>query len=80
MRRFKKAAVIGGAVVIALAALLALMLAFPGGRTKLVGLGLRFVLWQRGYHLASGDLKLQAGSLRIENLHVTDDRGEPIFS
>ncbi len=80
MRRFTRAAVIGVAAVIALAALLGLMLAFPGGRTKLVGLGLRFVLWQRGYHLASGDLNLQAGSLRIENLHVTDDRGELIFS
>jgi autotransporter translocation and assembly factor TamB len=76
MRSFTRAAIMGGAVVVALAALLALMLAFPAGRTSLVSLGLRFVIWQRGYHFAGGGVAQEGNALVIRGLRITDGRGE----
>jgi len=76
MRRLKVAAVISIVAVVALAALLALIMAFPSGRTALATMGLRFIIWQRGYHLASAHLRLGPHRVRIDDLDVTDNRGE----
>jgi hypothetical protein len=74
MRRLKRLAAIAGAVVIGLTALIVVLAVIPSTRTTLVTTALRFILWQRGFHLAGGDISLKRGLIVCSNILIEDDR------
>src|SRR5579872_3807864 len=76
MRRLKKLAAIVGAVVIGLTALIVVLASFPSTRASLVTGALRFVIWQRGYHLAGGDISYSHGVVTATNLMIKDNQHE----
>ncbi len=76
MRRLKQAAAVAGIVLVAAVALLALIAAFPAGRSALVGVALRALVWQRGYHMIHGTIVLAHNMVRIDDARIADRRGE----
>ena len=80
MRRLKRLAAIVGAVVIGLTALIVVLMSFPGSRATLLTGALRFVIWQRGYHLAGGNISYGHGVVIATNLIIKDNRNEVFFS
>src|ERR1700680_1261759 len=80
MRRLKKLVAIVGAVVIGLTALIVVLVSFPSTRASLVTSALRFVIWQRGYHLAGGDISYGHGLVTATKLIIKDNRNEVFFT
>ena len=80
MLRLKRLAAIVGAVVIGLTALIVVLVSFPHTRSSLITSALRFVIWQRGYHLAGGNISYGHGLVVATNLIIKDDRNEIFFS
>jgi len=80
MRRLKRLAAIVGAVVIGLTALIVVLMSFPGSRATLLTGALLFVIWQRGYHLAGGNISYRTGVVIATNLIIKDNRDEVFFS
>ncbi len=80
MRRLGKAILIAGALIVSVVALAALLLAIPATRPSVLGLAFRVIVWERGYHFASGVITFANHTLTITNLRIDDDRGEEFLA
>ena len=80
MHRLGKAILIAGALIVSVVALAALLLAIPATRPSVLGLAFRVIVWERGYHFASGVITFANHTLTITNLRIDDDRGEEFLA
>ena len=80
MHRLGKAILIAGALIVSVVALAVLLFVIPATRSIVLGLAFRLLVWERGYHYASGVATFANQTLTITNLRIDDDRREEFFA